>query len=99
MRRKPCKACGDLKTLRNFYRHPHCADGHVNTCKPCWLAQVEANRELKFEQYRETKRRWSARPENVAKRKAYRSSARGAAVHHAAQRRYRFFRRMLEQRA
>lgn len=63
----------------------------MNTCKVCWLAQVEANRELKFEQYRETKRLWSARPENVAKRKAYRRSARGAAVHHAAQRRYRRF--------
>lgn len=98
-RRKPCKECGVLKSMRHFYRHPHYADGRMNTCKPCKIAQVEANRELKFEHYRETKRLWSARPENVAKRKAYRRSARGTEVHRAAHQRYRRFRQIAEQRA
>lgn len=99
MRRKCCKDCGELKTLRHFYRHPHYADGRMSSCKPCKIAQVAANRELKFAQYRETKRLWSARPENVAKREAYRRSLRGIAVHRASNRRYMRFRRMLEQRA
>lgn len=99
MRRKVCKDYGELKTLRHFYRHSHYADGRTNSCKPCTIAQVEANRELKFAQYRETKRLWSARPENVAKRAAYRRSPRGTAVHRASCRRYMRFRRMLEQQA
>lgn len=84
------------KMLRYFYRHPNYADGRMKSCKPCKIAQIEANRELKFEHYRVTKRAWSARPENVAKRRAYQQSARGVAVHRASNRRYMRFRRMLE---
>lgn len=94
MRRKACKDCGEVKSVRQFYRHSHYADGRINTCKACKIAQVEANRELKFEQYQATKRRWSARPENVAKRQAYNSSTRGLEVHRASCRRYMRFRRM-----
>lgn len=95
MRRKICKDCGALKTLRQFYRHPHYADGRMNTCKLCKRTQVEANRELKFEHYQATKREWSARPENVAKRQAYNVSPRGMEVHRASCRRYMRFRRMI----
>lgn len=97
--RKSCRQCGEVKALRGFYRHPSYADGHMNTCKACKIAEVAENRELKAEQYRETKRRWAARPENVAKRKAYAQTERGREVHRAVCRRYFRLRKLFEVRA
>lgn len=99
IQRKTCKDCGAAKLVREFYRHPNYADGRMNTCRRCKITQVEANRELKFAHYQAKKRAWSARPENVAKRQAYRNTARGIEVHRATCRRYMRFRRMVEQRA
>lgn len=99
MRRKVCKDCGAAKWQSAFYRHPNYADGHMNTCKQCKRQQVKENRELKWEHYREMKRRWSSRPENVAKRLAYRRTARGTEIHRASCRRYVRFRRMERQGA
>jgi hypothetical protein len=96
-RRKTCKDCGAEKPLREFYRHAHYADGHMNTCKACKRVYVAENVELKFEQYRATKRLRDARPENVAKRVAYRRTPRGRASHRASCRRYMRFQRMAEQ--
>jgi len=98
VKRKVCKQCGEEKAIRSFYRHSHYADGHMTVCKVCHASNVEANRELKWEQYRAWKRSWSERPENVAKRREYARSPRGRAVHAATNRRYRQF-RMLERRA
>ena len=94
MRRKTCKQCGAEKAIRAFYRHSHYADGREGICKICKGQNVEANRELKAEQYRASKRAWSARPENRAKRKAYATTARGREVHRAACLRYLRFKRL-----
>jgi len=97
-RRKACKDCGEVLTLRQFYRHPSYRDGHMNTCKRCKRKAVTDNRELKFEQYREQKRQISARPKYRAQRAAYAKSERGRTVHRASCRRYYRFRN-LEARA
>jgi hypothetical protein len=94
VRRKSCKQCGSDLPIRQFYRHPHYADGHENICKRCKVANVEANRELKYQYYRAQKRVWAARPENIAKRRAYAKTVRGRQVHRASNRRYREFLRL-----
>jgi superfamily II helicase len=83
VRWKVCKQCEREQPIRNFYRHSHYADGREGICKRCKIANVEANRELKFEHYQAKKRAWAARPENVEKRRAYRRSERGRQVHRA----------------
>lgn len=97
-RRKPCKECGEVLTLRNFYHHPTYADGHENTCKRCKIRLVAENRELKREHYAAKKREISARPYYRAQRAAYAQTERGREVHRAARRRYNRWRQM-EQRA
>lgn len=96
--RKPCKDCGAVLSLRNFYKHPSYADGHMNSCRACTIAAVAANRELKEEYYRAQKREIAARPKYRQQRTAYAKSERGRAVHRAACRRYYSFKR-LEARA
>lgn len=85
--------------MRCFYRHPHYADGHEGICKRCKCSNVRENEELKFEPYRARKRAWAARPENIAKRRAYAQTPRGREVHRAANRRWRRMQRLMEQRA
>lgn len=99
VKRKVCKQCGAEQSIRCFYRHPSYADGHENICRRCKIANVEDNRELKFEHYQAQKRAWSARPENVAKRRAYAKSSRGREVHRASNRRYMRILRLMERRA
>ena len=97
-RRKTCRTCGQTYVLRMFYKHPTYSDGYMNDCKPCKRAYQKANHEAKQEQVRAYKKQWAARPENVAKRKAYAQSERGRAVHREACRFYNRFKK-LEQRA
>jgi len=33
---KPCKKCGIVKPLSEFYEHKNYADGHTRICKECW---------------------------------------------------------------
>ena len=33
---KPCKWCGVVQPLSDFYRHKDMADGHLNKCKACF---------------------------------------------------------------
>jgi ribosome-binding protein aMBF1 (putative translation factor) len=100
VRRKPCRTCKVVKTLRMFYRtSARTRDGHMNVCKDCHNAYVRENRELKREQYRETNRRYDARPERRAQRAAYARTERGRAVRRAADLRYRRLKRLFEARA
>lgn len=93
-RRKQCRTCGEVKSVRNFYRHPTYADGYMNHCRKCRIKATTENVEAKREHYREYKRQWAARPENVAKRKAYAQSERGRAVHRECCRIYNAFKRL-----
>jgi ribosome-binding protein aMBF1 (putative translation factor) len=95
MRKQVCKQCSrELALAKGFYRHASYATGHMKTCKKCHRANVKANEELKFERIRERKRLWASRPENVAKRRAYRETPRGREVHRATCNRYNRFKRM-----
>lgn len=98
-RRKSCKQCGVEKTIAQFYRHPHYADGHENICKLCKRDNVRENVELKFEYYQAKKRERSARPENVAKRAAYNRSERGRQVKRECYARAKRFRELIAQQA
>ena len=90
-----CKQCGrELDLTKGFYRHRHYATGRMTTCKRCHKRNVEENRALKAEHYRAYKKGWSARPENVAKRKAYMQTERGRKVHRTSCRVYMRFKRL-----
>jgi len=96
---KPCKDCGEVLTLRNFYRHPSYADGHMNTCRRCKIKQVSENKELKESYYRDQKRRISAMPKYREQRAAYARSDRGRQVHREACRRHYRMKCLFEVRA
>lgn len=98
VRRKPCRECGVVKTLRMFYRHPSYRDGRENTCKECKCRLVRENYELKWRYYRAQQSRLAATPKYRAQRAAYAKTARGREVHRAACRRYLSF-KALEARA
>ena len=38
MKYKPCRTCGEVKPLSEFYAKGDNADGHSNVCKPCKIA-------------------------------------------------------------
>jgi hypothetical protein len=75
---KPCKQCGIIKPLDDFYINRQLRDGHVNTCKVCWTANSRANH---------------ARPEAKARKRGlqrlYRSKPEKKAMELAAERRWR----------
>jgi hypothetical protein len=85
---KRCKDCGEVLSLRNFYKHPTYRDGYMNSCRSCKNKAVRENYELKAEVYRERKRRIDATPKYREMRSAYQRSERGREVHRAACRRY-----------
>lgn len=39
MRTKTCKACGEEKPIREYYKHPTSKDGRRNQCRACIAAQ------------------------------------------------------------
>lgn len=96
-RRKACRTCGEVLTLRHFYRHPSYRDGRMNDCKRCKVKAVTENRELKADYYRERKREIDARVHHVARRRAYNASERGRQVHRAVCRRAYTFRKLERQ--
>jgi hypothetical protein len=99
MRTQVCKQCiRELALAKGFYKDASYATGYMTVCKKCHCANVRANEELKFELVRERKRLWALRPENIAKRKAYKQTPRGRALHRATCNRYNRFKR-LEARA
>ena len=50
---KTCFKCRRTLPLAEFYRHPRMADGHLNKCRACARADVQANRERRADYYRE----------------------------------------------
>lgn len=96
MRRKVCRTCKAEKPLRQFYRHPTYADGHMSDCKECKRAYQREMHWLKREailarQKRHYRANWST---ERAKRRSYQQSPRGREVHREACRVYVRLRRM-----
>lgn len=80
MRWKVCRTCGVEKPLRQFYRHPNYADGHMSDCKDCKRAYQRELGALKRDAYRPRRKAYAARPEQRARRAAYQRSERGKEV-------------------
>ena len=40
-RQKPCKACGQVKPLDEFYRHAAHRDGHFGKCIKCMRSEAK----------------------------------------------------------
>lgn len=40
---KPCKRCGKIKPLSEFYSHKMMADGHLSFCKTCKKSEARTN--------------------------------------------------------
>lgn len=98
VRRKPCKECGVVKTLRMFYRHSHYRDGRMNICKECKRKYAREQYELKHEVYRPKHAARAATPKYRRQRAEYAKSPRGREVHRAACRRYYRLKKLFEAR-
>lgn len=80
LRLKTCRTCKAIKPLRQFYRHPTYADGHMSDCKECKKAYAREMHWLKRDAILARKRSWNATPVQRAKRAAYQRSERGKQV-------------------
>ena len=46
---KPCRRCGEVKPLDQFYWHPQMADGHLNVCMVCVKTREKLRRTANLE--------------------------------------------------
>jgi len=66
MSSKPCRKCNEIKSLSDFPPHKQMADGHLNTCRPCWRKYANEHRKTpsgiamrkREKQYPEVKKRY-----------------------------------------
>lgn len=54
---KKCFKCGNIKDIRDFYKHKMMSDGHLNKCKECTKNDVNEHRKKNLEKIREYDRR------------------------------------------
>lgn len=66
---RPCKKCGVVKPLSEYYKHAGMTDGHLNECKECRRRYQREHRNNNIERFRAYDRERHQRPE----RKAYSS--------------------------
>jgi hypothetical protein len=77
---KVCRACGELKELSEYYKHPEMADGHLNFCKICKRQGAIDNRNKRVCYYRQYDRDRMYDPARVAARDAYAKSDAGRLI-------------------
>lgn len=66
---KICRACGELKPIQEYYKHPQMADGYLNFCKECVKERERNRRAADLEKYRAYDRARAFTPERVALRR------------------------------
>lgn len=88
MSSKVCKACGVLKPLNEYYKHPKMADGHLNKCKECQKENSRQAREKNAEQYRQYDKDRANNPDRVAARREYSRTEAGKESHAKAIKKY-----------
>lgn len=86
---KPCKDCGEVKPLLEFYAAAGMRDGRRNNCIECHCAYNRENQELKMPAKRARDLAYRQRPEVIAKRQAYAKSPRGSLIKKRANKAYR----------
>jgi hypothetical protein len=62
MTAKPCKKCGELLPLLEFYKHQKMADGHLNFCKACVRSRVANHRNENLDACRQYDRERALNP-------------------------------------
>lgn len=65
---KPCKTCGTVKPLEEFYKHPKMADGRLNHCKDCKKSYATQHRNENIEAAREYDIKRAQKPHRKANR-------------------------------
>jgi hypothetical protein len=70
-KKKRCFKCKRRKPLRQFYRHPAMADGHLNKCVACAKRDVKKN----YQDNREAKHAYERRRSRTLERRKYISDA------------------------
>jgi ribosomal protein S27AE len=63
---KECFKCKTIKPLKEFYRHPQMADGHLNKCKVCGRTDAAVHRAANLARVRAYDRERAKRPERIA---------------------------------
>ena len=86
---KPCKDCGVVKQLVQFYACAMMRDGYRNTCIECHCEYNRDNQALKMPAKQARDLAYRQRPEVIAKRLAYVMTKRGRAVKKRADKAYR----------
>ncbi len=66
MSTKRCSACGQRKTVEDFYAHPKTTDGLMAICKECHKVRVRANRAENLAYYQAFDRERGQLPERKA---------------------------------
>ena len=67
---KACRECGVSKPLSEYYTHKEMGDGHLNKCKECVKARVNAYRAANLERIQEYDRSRGQWPSRKAANKA-----------------------------
>ena len=70
-RRKECRCCHVVKSLRQFYANKRNVDGRENSCKDCKREAVRENAELKREVLAARRRQYQQSPAGKAVRARY----------------------------